>query len=252
MSTAGPATGGTSFQRAKRLRGEADAAHQEMSQERWLLTYSDMITLLLVLFIVLFSFSTVDKAKFREFRQSASHAFLTPIPQGTTKVHVTAQTKAAPASRLQQIKQALSTNLNARGLLGDVSLIITSAGLVEGLVSDTTFFATNSAALSPVGAQIVDVSSGVLVRYPNAVEVAGYTDNEAITGGPYANNWALSAARATTVVVRMTATDGVNPSQVVLLGYGQYHPVFSNTTPQGRSQNRRVNIVVSPTSQFQQ
>jgi chemotaxis protein MotB len=253
-----PANGGTTFRRANRLRAEADAAHEEVSQERWLLTYSDMITLLLVLFIVLFALSKVDQAKFREFQQSASRAFLTRIPQGTTDAQTKKQSKpsqkTAPVApnHLEQIKQALSAALESHGLLKDVTLTIDSAGLVEGLVSDTTFFATNSAQLSPVGEQIVDTSASVLRNYPNAIEVAGYTDNEPITGGPFANNWQLSAARATTVVLEMTVKDAVNPGQVVILGYGQFHPLASNSTPAGKAQNRRVDIVISPTDQFKE
>jgi len=251
VSAVGPSTG-TSSRRAKRLRGEVDASHQEMSQERWLLTYSDMITLLLVLFIVLFALSNIDQAKFREFRQSASHAFLTRLPHGTTTTATNSKAVTTAINRLQQIKAALTAALAPSGLLGDITLMITPAGLVEGLVSDTTFFATNSATLSPVGQQIVDLSSGVLRGYPNAIEVAGYTDNAPITGGPFANNWELSAARATTVVIRMTTADGVDPGRVVLLGYGQYHPVVPNTSTGGQSENRRVDIVVSPGAQFKQ
>lgn len=256
MSTKKPATGGTTIRRANRLRTEADDAHQEVSQERWLLTYSDMITLLLVLFIVLFALSQVDQAKFKEFQQSAAKAFLTRVPEGTTDVHKkkASRPKATPVqpNKLEQIEQALTQALRSQGLLGDVTLSINSAGLVEGLVSDTTFFQTNSAQLSPIGQQIVDTSAGVFRQYSNAIEVSGYTDNEPITGGPYANNWQLSAARATTVVVRMTMNDGLNPTQAVILGFGQYHPVASNATPAGKAQNRRVDIVVSPTDQFKE
>ena len=157
-----------------------------------------------------------------------------------------------PVSRLQKIKEELAQALTKEGLLGDVTLSINGSGLVEGLVADSTFFVTNSAVLSPVGQQIVDTSASVLKGNPNAIEVAGYTDNQPITGGIYANNWALSAARATTVVIRMTGLDGVDPNQVVLLGYGQYHPLVPNTTAAGQAQNRRINIVVSPTTRFVQ
>ena len=217
-----------------------------------MLTYSDMITLLLVLFIVLFALSRIDQAKFKEFKQSVSHAVLSHTPKGPTKVPPRAAPQATPANRLQEIKEKLSAALNSQALLGDVTLTINSSGLVEGLVADDTFFSTNSADLSAVGEKIVDTSASVLQAYPNAIEVAGYTDNQPITGGPYANNWDLSAARATTVVVRMTVTDSVNSGQVVLLGYGQYHPVVPNTSPAAQAQNRRVNIVISPTSKFVQ
>jgi chemotaxis protein MotB len=209
-----------------------------------------MITLLLVLFIVLFAISQISQAKFREFKQSVTHAVLSHTPKGTTKTHTEAATKATPVNQLAAIEAQLSAALRAQGLLGDVTLSINASGLVEGLVADTTFFTTNSANLSAVGQQIVDTSAAVLKNYPNAIEVAGYTDNQPITGGPYANNWELSAARATTVVTRMTGSDGVNSGQVVLLGYGQYHPLVPNTTSTAQAENRRVNIVVSPGDKF--
>ena len=81
-----PTKGGRSLGRAKGGRG-GHQEHEEENNERWLLTYSDMITLLLVLFIVLFAISRIDQAKFREFKQSVSHAVLSHTPQGTTKAH---------------------------------------------------------------------------------------------------------------------------------------------------------------------
>jgi chemotaxis protein MotB len=245
-----PTKGSRSRGHARGGRGD----HEAESGERWLLTYADMITLLLVLFIVLFALATINQAKFREFKQSLSHAELSHTPKGTTKVHThpvkkSTAPKASP-NQLEAIESQLSSALTASGLLGDVTLSINSSGLVEGLVADSTFFDTNSAQLSAVGQEIVDTSARVLKNYPNALEVAGYTDNQPITGGPYANNWELSAARATTVVIRMTANDGVNPGQVVLLGYGQYHPLVLNTSPVAQAENRRVNIVVSPTAKF--
>jgi chemotaxis protein MotB len=249
VSMMNPSQGSPPYRRANRRRGDHRGQEVENS-ERWLLTYSDMITLLLVLFIVLFAISTINRAKFRELKQSVTHAVLQRTPHGTTKVNDKTKLTETPQARFKQIEKELSAALKAEGLLRDVTLKINSTGLVEGLVADSTFFTTNSANLTSVGARIVDTSAGVLRHYPNAIEVAGYTDNEPIAGGPYANNWALSAARATTVVVRMTQTDGVNPAQAVALGYGQYHPQSSNSSSTGRAQNRRVNIVISPTATF--
>jgi chemotaxis protein MotB len=210
-----------------------------------------MITLLLVLFIVLFAISKVDQAKFREFKQSVTRAVLTHTPHGTVTTSPPAKTVTSP-SRLTTIEKELASALREQGLLRDVTLHVTASGLVEGLVADSTFFVTNSAALSPVGIKIVDTSAGVLRQFPNAIDVAGYTDNRPITSGPFANNWALSAARATTVVVRMTENDRVNPGQLVILGYGQYHPVVPDTSSENQAENRRVNIVVSPSDSFTQ
>jgi chemotaxis protein MotB len=210
-----------------------------------------MITLLLVLFIVLFALSSIDHAKFHEFKQSVTRAILTQTPHGTTKAKSKAKSSAQAAAQLGKIERELSAALNRRGLLKDVVFNVNASGLIEGLVADSTFFLSNSSMLSSVGVEIVDTSAGVLKNYKNAIEVAGFTDNEPITnGGPYTNNWALSAARATSVVVRMTQFDRVNPRQVVILGYGQYHPVVANTSPLHQAQNRRVNIVISPSGNF--
>ena len=248
--------GTISSRRARNSHGDRD--HQESSQERWLLTYADMITLLLVLFIVLYAISTIDQAKYQEFKQSVTRALLTHTPHGTTNLNQNSTAKLTnentqanqQTNQLLQIEQELASALNAKGLLGSVTFSITSAGLVVGLVADSTFFGSDVADLTPQGMEVVDTSAGVLKVYPNAIEVAGYTDNVPITGGPYANNWVLSAARATSVVVRMTQIDGVNPGQVASIGYGQYHPLATNATAAGQSENRRVNIIVSPSSIF--
>ncbi len=237
--------------RTIRQRGShgGDAEHEEGSSERWLLTYADMITLLLVLFIVLFALSKINEAKYRQFTQSVSHTKLVgdSVINGTTSVLPRGPSPlSASPDNLHKIEAQLEAALKKRGLEQDVDFSINSSGLVEGLVADSTLFATDSAQLTPLGIEIVDASGGVIERYTNAIVVAGYTDDEPITGGPYANNWALAAARSTSVVVRLTTADNVTPTRVVAVGYGQYHPVVPNDSPSARAQNRRVNIVVSP------
>jgi chemotaxis protein MotB len=233
--------------RSRRTHGHGTDAHD--NQERWLLTYADMITLLLVLFIVLFALSKINQSKYKQFQESVSEdrvvgdsAVHGTKPQPPHGAHPTAATTSS--DQLKEIEQALSKALAQRGMLGDVTLSINSSGLVEGLVADSTFFQVDSAQLSPLGQQIVDASGGVLARYGNDVDIAGYTDNQVITGGPFDNNWELSAARATSVVERLTQVDAVDPQRVVALAYGQYHPVVANTSPAAQAQNRRVNIVV--------
>ncbi len=187
-----------------------------------------MITLLLVLFIVLFAISKVDQAKFREFKQSVSRAVLSHTPQGTTKAHtdVTHQVAAGQSARGHQRRSSPRRSMH-RGCWATSPCPSTRRDWSRG--SSPT--PRSSRPTRPSSRRSAIRSStrrrGVLKNYPNAIEVAGYTDNQPITGGPYANNWELSAARATTVVMRMTGSDGVNPGQVVLLGYGQYHPLGS-------------------------
>jgi chemotaxis protein MotB len=240
---------GSAPRQSRRARRDAVDEHEDTSQERWLLTYADMITLLLVLFIVLFALSKINQAKYRQFQQSVSHVKLvgTSVVHGSTTAvsRGPAPLSATASAHLRQIQAALTHALALKGLLGDVTITINASGLVEGLVADSTFFVTDSAQLSPLGDEIVDTSGRVLDSYPNNVDVAGYTDDQLITGGPFANNWALSAARSSTVVERLTTIDSVNPARVVAIGYGQYHPVVPNTSATAQAENRRVNIVVS-------
>ncbi len=227
--------------------------HGESGRDRWLLTYADMITLLLVLFVVLFAISALNMAKYREFRQSAAQALGSYVPTATTTLPAVSNPapKATPQTKLLGlIQEQLIAALSAKGLVGDVSISSDSTGITVGLAADSAFFGTDSAQLAPIGKEVVDVIAGVLKSYPNAIEVAGYTDNEPITGGVYATNWALSAARSTTVVIRMTKVGGVDPSSIALVGYGQYHPLASNATPGGQAKNRRVDIIVSSSIDF--
>ena len=262
MSTSGRLKGkGHAALRHTRQLGATGNEHGDGGQERWLLTYADMITLLLVLFIVLYAISTIDQAKYQEFKQSVTRALLSQVPHGTTNLSqnsTTPQTNELTQAnqqtnqnnQLKKIEQKLTAALKAKGLLGDVTFSINSSGLVEGLVADSTFFSSDVADLTPIGTEVVDTSAGALTGFSNAIEVVGYTDNNRIIGGPFPNNWVLSAARATTVLIRMTTVDGMNPGQIALIGYGEYHPLASNSTPAGQAQNRRVNIIISPTSTF--
>ncbi len=218
--------------------------------ERWLLTYSDMITLLLVLFIVLYALSSLNHVKYAEFEKGINASFnngsalpssakTLPHPgrPGKYEVHMYASAATIELQLIQALRQA--------HLLGDVSITRAAVGVIEGLVTGKTFYSIDSAQLTPVGDEVVDVSAKVLRLYSNTDDVQGYTDNEPIVGGPYVNNWQLSAERAVFVVTRLQTPDGVDPTQLMLTGFGQYHPLVPNTSPANQAQNRRVNIVIS-------
>ena len=236
--------------RRVRSHGAHGGDHEEENSERWLLTYADMITLLFVLFIVLFALSKVNEAKYRQFQESLRENKIVGVSmvKGTTIVAPRGAQPLNPSTeQLHKIAQDIAKALAKAHLSTAVSLSVTAHGLVEGLINGSTFFQTDSAQLSAVGTKIVDISAQAIAPHPANIEVAGYTDNQPITGGPYHNNWALAAARATTVVDQMTATSAINPSRVVAVSYGQYHPVSADTSPAGQAQNRRVNIIVSGT-----
>ena len=95
-----------------------------------------------------------------------------------------------------------------------------------------------------VGKEIVDTVGTTVAPYSNDISVRGYADNVPVTGGPWYSNFMLSSARATSVVLRLARADGVAENRLVVEGFGSTHPVASNSTPAGRAQNRRVDIVI--------
>ncbi|HUZ10082.1 MAG TPA: flagellar motor protein MotB [Acidimicrobiales bacterium] len=262
-----------------------EAEEHDAGMERWLLTYADMITLLLALFIVLFALSTISTKKFEVLAVSLKSAFsgrgtvtkndtgllqhnsLVDRPGNVSGIHqvasapglpthgstsppTTAMPPAPPGSQsLAAIQDQLNAAMAGQGLSSDVQIsraapTPTTQELVVQILSDTVFYAVDSADLGPVGDRVVDAIATVLRTDTNNAAVQGYTDDQPISGGPYATNWELSAERAVHVVVRLTHVDGIDPNRLAAVGYGHTRPLVPNDTPAHQAQNRRVDVVV--------
>ena len=250
---------------------EPEEAH---NSERWLLTYADMITLLLALFIVLFAASTISTKKFLSLAIGFRQAF-NPSPgllqnsngllkepnlsqagsekglTGITSLEATTTTTATISSGPTAGQQSLTTiqhqirqALAAKGLSGMATASIQSSGLVIQILADKVFFATDSAELGAVGDEVVDTVASVLRTDANNVVVEGYTDNQPITGGPYTSNMELSAMRAVNVTVRLYTVDGIDQNRLSAIGFGPTHPAVPNTSPANMALNRRIDVVV--------
>jgi chemotaxis protein MotB len=266
----------------------------EGGMERWLLTYADMITLLLALFVVLFALSTVNVQKFTALANALRNTFsghATVVKNDTgllqhnslvdhvgavTGLHPTQQTQQSQQSQQSQsaaagsttttttqpsgppppgsqslavIHQELNAALSSAGLMSNVAITQTAptpttSELVVQVLSDQVFYALDSADLGTVGDRVVDTIASVLRTDTNNAAVQGYTDNQAIYGGPYATNWELSAERAVHVVERLTSTDGLSPDRLQVVGFGQTRPAVPNTSPANQAINRRVDVVI--------
>ncbi|MCL5048085.1 MAG: flagellar motor protein MotB [Firmicutes bacterium] len=230
--------------------GDVEEEH-EGGMERWLLTYSDMITLLLALFVVLYALSSLNKVKYAEFakglRTSFNNGNSQPSSARTVSSEKIGKNKTTQgAASLSKLEKQIQQALKKAGLIHDVQISIQARGLIVSLVTGKTFYSKDSAALSPVGERVVEVAGSVIAKHTNLVNVDGYTDNEPIIGGPYTSNWQLSAQRAVVVVQALQDNAHVNPTRLYAVGFGQYHPIVPNTSPANQAQNRRVEIVVSP------
>ncbi|HKN38609.1 MAG TPA: flagellar motor protein MotB [Acidimicrobiia bacterium] len=269
------ATASAKAHRRSRLHEEEE---EHVNHERWLITYADMITLLMVLFIVLYSISQVDLAKFRRLKEGVAGGFGGPAAAGALSggagpleggggvfdagLHGTeavtsaqaaqaaladAQAKAAGArqqrSVLQGAQQEIQRSLDKEGLSDTVKFRLEARGLVVTIVSDKVLFDPGQADLRPEGRDIVDKLAAAIGRLPNKLSVEGHTDNTPISGR-YPSNWELSTARATTVLRELIEGHGISPARLQAAGYADERPVAGNATPEGRSANRRVELVV--------
>jgi chemotaxis protein MotB len=257
--------------RGRKRRG---AAAEHENEERWLLTYADMITLLMALFMVMFSMANVNKAKVEALSKSLNEAFsgkilsggkslqetgakeepgtpspTPPIPAISPLVADASEADSAAASRKEQddftkIKREVDEYTKEHGLESKVETTISERGLVIRLLTDKVLFDSGQAILKTQAAPVLDKVANVLsLAGEHDVQVEGHTDNVPIAGSQYPTNWELSTARSSTVV-RFLIDHGAAKMRMVASGYAALHPISENTTAAGRSRNRRVEIVL--------
>jgi chemotaxis protein MotB len=249
--------------------------------ERWLVSFADMMTLMFALFMVLFSISSVNTSKFEELQKSMQDAFsgkIMPGGEATMASGASDQSEmAAPqpplpaimpldavndtrpgqkaqddsdAAKTEQedfkrLKQRIDQLAKQAGLEGKVNTAIRQRGLVVQLLTDDVFFDSGQAQLKSASLSILGQIGRVIRDERNhPIVVEGYTDSQPITTGQYPSNWELSGARAG-AVIRQFGAVGIHARRMSLSGYAQQHPTDTNSTPEGRARNRRVEIVLS-------
>jgi chemotaxis protein MotB len=237
---------------------------EPVNHERWLVSYADFITLLFAFFVVLFAVSQVDQKKMGRFTEAVQDATnvgdvgvfdrkrgTSPILGGAGMAAVpTAQEPlalppgaAAGAASLDVIHQRLSANLASAIGAGRVQLVERGDGLVVRL-RDAAFFEPAKAAVRRE--VLADLSSvgRTLRELENEIRVEGHTDPVPIHNSIYRSNWELSAARAAAVLDQLVQNSGIHESRLSVAGYASQRPIADNESADGRSQNRRVDIIV--------
>jgi chemotaxis protein MotB len=248
------------------------------NHERWLISYADFITLLFAFFVVMYSTSAVNSGSFRVLSASIVRAFGLPgvsyidvMPEGegveATPLGVPGQTAQGPSvplraaanalqdpaaapntgdvktpPQLQGVEQALQDNLG--DLVAPDRISVSAAGdWLEIAIPAQLLFPSGSRALLATAPPMLGRLAEVLQALPNEVLVEGHTDNQPIRNGQFASNWDLSTARAV-AVVRQLEAQGVDPARLGAIGYGENRPIADNATEEGRTENRRVVLVV--------
>jgi len=211
--------------------------------ERWLLTYADLITLLLAFFILMYSMSRVDAKKFGQVTGALNGILRGTPAQPLDASFNSAAGRDADSSPLRSLEQAIERRLQLDGLADRITTIRDNRGLVIRIM-ESAAFDPGSADLKPQMYDVLKVLAHELGEIPNRVRIEGHSDNTPIATARYPSNWELSTARATGVVRYLIERLGVDPERISALGYAEYRPVASNATPQGRARNRRVDIII--------
>jgi chemotaxis protein MotB len=236
----------------RRKRAHVQGPHD--NEERWLLTYADLITLLFVLFVVMYAISTTDVRKFTALAQSVSAAFNAGVMQGQQAITITngqdttiqQDTSAAGTSPVQSdlkaIKAALEDYAIGQGLGGEVEVGVAPQGIVIRL-NDALLFSSGRAHLDDHALKLVNQVVDIIKPLPNQIRIEGNTDDQVPDGALFTSNWDLSTARALAVLKSMVDM-GIDPSRLSAQGNAQYDPILPNTDDASRAKNRRVDIVV--------
>lgn len=236
---------------ARRKREEDKDNH-----ERWMISYSDFITLLFAFFVVMYATSSVNEGKYRVFGDSLSNAFLNK-PAAPPKIApiplIVRKNPAVPESeqkriekqrreRMQVIAKDILSVMSPLVKVGKVRIMQSNIGVTVE-INASLLFQSGQAVLEPDSVKALEAVARVLKDDDHDIQVKGYTDNTPIDTLNYPSNWELSSARASSVV-RLFAQNGIDPSRMVVEGYAENEPVDSNGTLAGRARNRRVTITI--------
>lgn len=272
-----------STSRSRRRKHEEHEEHE--NHERWLVTYADMLTLLMVLFIVMFAMSQVDQTKYEALRDSLSVGFgaESAVLSGDRSILEDKEAAVAPdlisgaminsldtdpgkpvtsdaeaerrqqlaaataeANNLKKVEAKLLAALRKAGLQHDVQTTIDERGLVVSLVSRHVVFQPDLASLSPRGQRVVDTLAPVLADIPNTLRLDGHTNQQPVQPRLYATDWDLAAARAVTVLRRLNELHGVPQNRLSASAFGHTRPLIDPSKPGSQAINKRVDIVVLP------
>ena len=209
---------------------------------RWLISYADMITNLMIFFLVLYAMSNVEMDKLLALSDSLKKAFHKTAVE-SSQVGAALLSDPRRSTKTTAVSEAIEEAIRALGLEAGVTVSADERGTVISLV-DSYFFEPGSTVINDrVKATLKEVSEFIIETNAN-VQVEGHTDDMQYNKAPINSNWGLSAIRATEVVEFFVA-NGVAPKHLSAVGYGDTRPLVPNSTLENRARNRRIDIVLT-------
>lgn len=240
--------------RKRRKRRQQD----EGGGDRWLITYADMITLLLIFFVVLYAMSEVEKAKFNSLIESIKDAFAVQTVEsapsdtpGIDDIELPApdsftvpEEESGNEKELDELYIKLKNYIKEHDLNNEISLVNLPRG-VQITFRESILFDLGKAKLKKQAYPVLDDVGGLLNTVSNPVSIEGHTDDLPIVyADQFRSNWELSTERAQSVRSYLQREINVKPDRMRVVGYGEYHPKVPNDSEANRAENRRVNIVI--------
>lgn len=223
----------------------------------WLTTYADLMTLLLTFFVLLYSFSSIDAIKFKEISWSLAQALggktgvinnggnVGPVPTNQNPGEGIKDNSniGNKVGEVQQIFNQVSNEIKEKNLDTKIEIKEDLRGVVIEL-QEKILFDPGRADIKEESQLTLSKIADILNKYPNEILVEGHTDNIPINTGYYKTNWELSSDRAVKVARFLVEIKGLNPKRIQAVGCGEFRPIDTNETPEGRKKNRRVNILI--------
>lgn len=233
-----------------RSRGRTQgSAAEPQGEARWLITFNDLMTLLLTFFVLLFALSSMDNRRTEHIQKGLQSALGVLQKGGMSKVNIVPQLAEAPGQREGAAPEHPGHQVSVpdlvKGLEAEPGVGVSyTAQRVVIVLKDAILFPSGSAEVNATACAVLDKVAEVLRQFSDPVVVEGHTDNVPISTERYPSNWELSAARAVGVVKYFVERAAIAPQRVGAAGYGASRPLVSNDTPEDRAKNRRVEIVL--------
>ncbi len=218
----------------------------------WVVTFGDLMSLLLCFFVLLLSFSEMDRKKYKMVSGSMAQAFgiqrekpVFESPRGQKLIGQEFDQAVIITKIEEAIKPIIDELKNEYEELKDAVEIEVGEDTVTIRMMGETTFDTGKAELNPAFRPLLKKIGEVLSKIKGEIIIAGHTDNIPISGGLYGSNLGLSMARAGSVAEYLLRSTSIDPKRLSTMGFGEYRPLASNDTAEGRRKNRRVEIIVS-------
>ncbi len=244
----------------RRRSGEQIEMHD--SNERWLVSYADFITLLFAFFVVMYAISSVNESKYSVLSDSLVSAFKSKPTQTllvaesnlypaiielpvNSEAPITIQPSEKKIIQQKKMKRMAKDIMHALGSLvqdGKVRVTQSPHGITVE-INASVLFSPAQALLAESSKETLRAVAEVVRGHEHEMHVEGHTDNLPISTSQYPSNWELSTARASSVV-RLFINNGVDARRLTALGYGENRPVALNNTSDDRARNRRVTIMI--------